>query len=333
MMIKRLFRLFFLPLSVTIMLFIPKSALAFTCYSNGQSVYNGAATFVVYVDPVVLDKTVDKIIISDMSKYASCKGSTGPTFKDALTGIPADISPTFAKLGYEGYFESGGEDNSFLQSTCFWPDNKCTISSTDKEITLPIDARIGLKRVAPGDWNNAEDLPAGTEIARIYGEMRGMGAWQPSWRLTWVFKLGAPVVIPRYTCQIERFDNDVTLPSIDREDLRHKGDGRIDKVTKSFRMDLSCASGTGVSVTFNGTKMPDKDDVLANTTPGNENIGIQIVSGSTPVKLGVTNEVIESSQEHESLNYNAYYYYNGKDLMDVHGGLITASTEVIFDYK
>lgn len=79
--------------------------------------------------------------------------------------------------------------------------------------------------------------------------------------------------------------------------------------------------------------MTGKDDVLANLFSGNESVGVQVfLSGnSTAIKYDdVAVETISSASANETIDYDAYYYYDGGS---VSGGPVKAAMTYTFDYE
>lgn len=201
------------------------------------------------------------------------------------------------------------------------------------EITIPINAQIGIKRATnSGSWGTASTLSANTEIARMVSQFRysGSDVWRTN-TVTWVFTLKDELVIPAYTCSITQYDKNVTLPEVKRSDIVSHGAGRYLNAKKEFKFNLVRDPQTTVSVTFEGTPLSGTDNVLKNTLTGNDNIGVQMLfSDDTPVKLATKYPVVSSAQASEILNLNAYYYYKGGA---VSSGPVKANTTFTFDYQ
>ena len=122
---------------------------------------------------------------------------------------------------------------------------------------------------------------------------------------TIVFRMSGDVAYP--TCEIKNFDKNVTLPEVKRTDLVSYGTGRYPGVTKEFNINLECENSPKVNVTFDGDKMPGvaSEDVLVNKLTGNDNVGVQILYGSNPLKIGEKVTVLNAAGTNESLKFNA----------------------------
>lgn len=324
-MIKRLFLLFYLSLLATIILFIPKSAQAFNCNSAGVDVI-GAGSFNIPVN-VMLTRSGDGFIITDLAQYTNCSGVTGEPYYDALRIYDMSISPLFIEKGYSGFIISDTTQiNAPVGISCVWPDTQC---GNLGNINSPVKIKIGMRSTSL--VSQGVTIPQGSEIARISVQKRSGNTW--GWNKIWKFILASPLVIPSYTCNATMPNSvtTVTLPPVDAWTLRNGGAGRFSGVKKTFDITLVCTPETLVSVTYSGSTMPGKDDVLLNTTPGNDNVGIQILYGSSVLTFnGPDTPFIPSALATQTLSYDAYYYYRDGG---VRGGQVTASAAFIFNYK
>jgi hypothetical protein len=301
---------------------LPKSALAFSCTSNGVSIV-GTGTFTIPID-VTLNKSTDSIVLTDMSQYTNCFGQTG--YNDALRTTGASISPLLTGLGFSGFANIYGTSYNFpLSMQCVWPDAGCSTNYPNIQYT-PVGVQIGMRRTSASSMNGIT-LPAGTEIARLSIQQRSISTW--GWDKTWIFTLKNSLVIPAYTCTINNPNLTVNLPSVKKTDLQNNGVGRYPAATP-FNLNLTCDPDTTVSVKFDGTSIAGKDNILANTSTGNDAVGIQMVFNGNPITLGQTLQVINNSQAQETLSFNAYYYYNGGVLS---GGPVTSVATYTLSYN
>ncbi|MDA8481353.1 fimbrial protein [Citrobacter sp. Awk 4] len=305
------------------------SALAFTCYNGAASIFNGSTTFTVQVDAPVLDKSVTDAIITDMSTYASCYGVPDQEYQDALRSNSLTISSALTRLGYEPFIQMSGTDYT-VQPVCLWPDNSCSISGSSDWVNKPIEAKLGITRTSTATWGTGTTLPAGTEIMRLETQMRGLQKWE-SWYITWVFVLKNDMVIPNYTCELDNdYSNYVSLPDVSVNQLKENGPGKYLDAPAPFHFNLKCDPQTSVSIQFDGATMNNIDSVLANTKPGNDNVGIQLLFNGGPVKIGEKLEVISSAQTNETVGFNALYYYKGGA---VGAGRVNSVATFTFDYQ
>ncbi|MFP2505156.1 fimbrial protein [Buttiauxella gaviniae] len=327
MMIKRLFLLFYLLLLVTIILFIPKPAQAFSCTSAGVSA-GGAGTFNIPVN-VTLTRSGDGFIITDLAQYTTCDGITGPSFYDALRIYDMSISPLLMAKGYSGFIIADTiQMNAPIGISCVWPNTVC---GNLGNITSPLKVKIGMRSTSL--VSQGITIPQGTEIASISVQQRSVNTW--GWNKIWKFVLASPLIIPNYTCNAAMPNSvtTVTLPPVDAWTLRNGGGGRYSGAKKTFNIILDCTPETLVSVTYSGSTMSGKDDVLVNTTPGNDNVGIQVFYGSNALTFnGPDTPFIASALATQTLSYDAYYYYRDNN-GGVRGGLVTASALFTFNYK
>lgn len=320
---KKKWLLFFNLLTVLFLLSWSQQTFAFSCTSNGVSI-GGAGTFTVPVD-VILNKTTSSIILTDMRNHTTCVGFKG--YSDALQVTGAAISSHLTGIGFSGFINIFGSRYNFpLGTYCVWPDASCSRNFTDG-INIPVNVQIGMQRTS---FNNLTGItiPAGTEIARFSVRQRSISTW--GWNKTWVFILKNKLVVPAYTCTIKNPNQTVNLPDVKATELKNNGAGRYPK-DSPFSINLACDPETTVSVKFEGTKMTGKNDVLANISTGNENVGVQMLFKGNPVILGQNIQVINSSQNEESLPFSAYYFYNGAP--GVHAGAVTATTTFTFTYQ
>lgn len=316
-----------------------KNVYAFSCTSNGLSI-GGNGTYVIPID-ITLNKTSTDILLSDLSTYTICAGylgyagPSGPAANDALrTYGSSSFSAQLTTLGFTGYaiLPTGKFNFPLPTGQCVWPDGACSYDSSTTGTTRPIYIKIGMMRNS-ATATTGTTVPAGTEIARFTLEQRGtVGGAAPTWGngiKTWVFTLKSPLIIPAYTCSINNANQTVVLPAVNKVDVINNGAGRYPLATP-FNISLSCDPQTTVSAQFDGTTLPGTQNVLANTSPGNTSIGIQMTYNGTPVVLGQKFQAISSATAQQLLNFQSYYYYNGGNL---NSGPINAVSTFTFSYN
>lgn len=325
---KTLFILFSLLIAGTAGLIIPQTALAFGCTSNGQSI-GGSGTYTVPID-VTLTKTTSQVTLTDLSTYTTCYGQTGYT--DALHTTSASISPSLTALGYTGNIDIQGAVYTMpIGQLCIWPDATCSTNYPNMTYT-PLKVKIGMQRLVMVNGTGTT-IPAGTEIARLAVEQRsnngvaGQVIW--GWPKTWVFTLKNALVIPAYTCSWTDPNQTVVLPPVLKKDLINNGAGSY-PITQPFKFNLTCDPQTTVNIKFDGTVMPNTTDVLANTSAGNNSVGVQIIYNSAHIVFGQTLQVITNSLSQETLTFLAGYYYNGGT---VSAGPVNAVSTVTLTYN
>ncbi|MGK9174905.1 fimbrial protein [Yokenella regensburgei] len=134
------------------------------------------------------------------------------------------------------------------------------------------------------------------------------------------------------TCDVTGVDNStVRLPSVPRAELA-VGTGRYSQIFKDFTFTLKCKNQPKINLKFDSSnKMAGvTDDVLANTTIGNDDVGFQIYYKNTPLKFGDNKALMTSTQENEQLKFTAYYY---RKSTGINAGTITSNAEFTFDYE
>lgn len=234
------------------LLFHSEKVQAFKCFSGSQIIDNtsesfGAGFFDVSISPVQLNKTINKVELTNLSNYARCTGA--PESYDALRAISLTmVSPALTDLGYELYLIDGDDgeiDASVLTEAtniCLWPDARCSGNyppfPTFK--TFPVFAKIGIKRIAgSGNWHSAVTIPAGTLIAELEARVKMGKSWAyggQDVRITWKFFLATEMASRAYTCSITQFDNAVTLPTVSRSAMVSHGTGRYPNAKKNSNL-------------------------------------------------------------------------------------------------
>ena len=263
-----------------------------------------------------------------MSAYTSCWGES----IDNLRVHTASINPALDVYGFTGVLNIGGTRIDMPATGEYvWP--YPLSSATVNGQSLPLRVGIELRRSERGYWAAGVTLPAGAILATLVLHQRSYSTW--GWPDTWNFVLSAPVVVPAYTCNVTTDANHrVTLPNVDRSELRGIGKGIFTRSRTRFSIDLACDDMATVDMSIDGTKMVGKEDVLANLESGNDNIGIKVFPAdntTTPVVFdGSTNEVFESAAANESFAYDAYYYYDGGRFFP---GNVRAQMTYTFTYR
>jgi len=177
-------------------------------------------------------------------------------------------------------------------------------------------------------------IPAGQEILRLAMTQRGIfsGSSVNSWgkTYTWIFVLRNKLDIPTYSCTLNNANQTITLPPVMKKNLVDNGAG-VYAEPVPFNLNLTCKQDTTVSIQFDGNTMSGKNDVLANSADGNQDVGIQLIYNNSPVKFAEKNKVIDMAGLNEVLPYEAHYYYNGG--ADIQGGEVKAVTTVTLTYQ
>lgn len=302
------------------------TVLAFDCTTNGVKGGSGSSWTVQVAPPVLKKNTQSYVTITDMASYVSCNGNT----RDNLRTLTASIDSRLASYGFTGVININGTRYDMPAVGYYiWP---YPLSSATLSGRAALKVKLELKRATTGIWKTGATLPTGTTIATFVAQQRSDSTW--GWNDTWTFKLNAPLVIPAYTCNVTNEANrNIALPRVNKSDLQSNGNGRYNNSKTRFSFNLDCDELATVKVAFSGTMMTGKNDVLANQASGNANVGVQIVpsGSSTATKFnGSFTRVINSAQQQESLDFDAYYYYNGGS---VSSGPVKALATYTFDYE
>lgn len=308
--------------------FISKAAMAFSIYPVVQTAYMNSATF-----PKGLGN-----IVSAASDTAVVKGSGSPDprSKDTLKISAVTFNPDLSGQGFELEVKVGASSwmtASDAVGKCIWVDANCTITYShgwySNISTQPVSVR--LVRNSSMAYST---IPAGTLIASMtllhYSSSYPNGFIDGAGSFYFKFDGDVTPIVP--TCDVKNFDKNVTLPDVKRTDLVNHGTGRYTSATKEFNINLECENSPKVSVIFDGDKMSGvaSEDVLVNKLTGNENIGVQILYNSNPLKIGEKVAVLSSAGANEALKFNAYYYFKGGT---VQSGTIKSQTEFTFSYE
>ncbi len=307
---------------------VSKNANAFYCLFN--NVYVPSPASLQIPPPNLKRDTQGYVTLIDLSQSVSCLGNS----LDNLRLNSASINPALANYGFIGSINFDGTRVDMPTSGQYiWPyvNSSGTISGGGAPLRLSIELRKSTNGTA---WPTGLTLPAGTIIATLAAVQRSGGVWGASYP-TWNLVLSAPLVIPAYTCNVTNTaSHRVSLPDVDRSELRGIGKGIFTRSRTRFSIDLACEAMATVDMSIDGTKMTGKEDVLANLESGNDNIGIKVFPAdntTTPVVFdGSTNEVFESAAANESFAYDAYYYYDGGRFFP---GNVRAQMTYTFTYR
>ncbi|MFR9704727.1 fimbrial protein [Aeromonas sanarellii] len=325
---------------VCLALFVSQHSVAFTCVPG--LTLNSTTTIPVVVDEMFFENMSDKgsAHLFNLASSVICSGWIHSAYQDAVKIEPdsAKLGPMFEAKGLSGFFLA--QDNNVYDFTaipdslCAWPDAACSHDPSSNVVnkTEPMHLIIGVHRHAP--ITEPFFIPAGTEIAKFRLKQRG------------VYVVGGPPVfgsnffdirlttkhdisVPSKTCSVQEESVLVRLPNIDAYDLRKMGAGRYPRATE-FSLNLACDPGARVDVRFDATPMGNHTDVIANSAGTAEGVGIQVMDkAGSSVVLGDEVRVITSAEPHETLNYDAFYYYDGGALSP---GTVKGLATVVFDY-
>ncbi len=329
------------------LLLIPLRSIAFTCepYLN----LNAQTTIPVAINNSIFEGMKTRgvsVELVNLKDYITCSGKLHSTFQDAVRIKPgtAMLGPLFSEIGvvngfviYDNQAKYSFADIPLASSEmCVWPSSNCDIDwglGNDHVLTTKtMDLVIGLN--SSGAITELLNIPAGSEIARFKLQQRGryiVGSL-PSWGENFfelVFVSANDISIPSKTCTVNEESVSVKLPNVDTYELRKMGSGRYPLATK-FSLNLACDVGTRINASFDATPMENHLDVIKNTTGTAKGVGIQITdkTGSSIV-LGEKKRVTDSAEQHEVLNYEAHYYYDGGSLSP---GTVKSLATVVFDY-
>lgn len=321
---KNEFVMFFFLVLVYVMM--PKSAMAFSCTSNGLGIGGGGGAFTIPID-VTIDKQSKDIILADMSQYITCSGYQ--SFQDALrTDGGAVLSSLLTNAGYTGFLINPSNNKYYfpIGQLCVWVDDSCSTSFPDNT-PIPLRVKLGMTKTSTSAPIGVL-LPTGAEIVRIGVRQRSNGLWGNY--TSWIFTAKNPITIPSYSCTISSYDQTVSLPTASTVDIQNNGVGIYPSAVRPFNINLNCEPKTVVSIQFDGTTMTGMTDVLANSSSGNTNIGVQLLLKGVPIVFGRALTVINSAQPTESLSFNAYYYWNGGVIKS---GSVTAVSTFTLTYN
>ncbi|QOV68613.1 fimbrial protein [Citrobacter sp. BDA59-3] len=313
--------------SALLILFLSQSAMAFNFNQSSATAYMNASSF-----PNTLG---DITSLASGAASVTANGWPNPISKDHVK--IESVTLDSALIDREFTIEVKVANSSWMSNTaainkCVWVDGSCstngsTSTAVNNRATQPVFIR--LKR---NTLNSYDAIPNGANIATVKlqqygggGSVRGAAAY-----LYFKFDGAVTPVVP--TCDVKNFDNNVTLPKVKRTDLVSHGSGRYTGATKEFNINLACENTPKVNVTFSGDKMSGvaSEDVLVNKLSGNDNVGVQILYGSNPLKIGEKVAVLSAAGSNELLKFNAYYYYKGGT---VQGGTIKSQSEFTFTYE
>lgn len=285
----------------------PEWATAGACYN--QTTYVTAANFISSKTPGAPGR--ERFALGDIKGY--CSIDIGSYYHD--------------KVYYNGMYSSVSGCNLVVTSQspyCV----ACTVySSTPSYSTSARPYANGVFLDCPA--GHIQSLPANTTLAQ--GRMTFQGI-DYSYTYGYLYFVLQGEVKAAGTCDVTGVDNStVRLPSVSRADLAG-GTGRYTQLSKDFTFTLKCKNQPKINLKFDSlNKMTGvTDDVLANTTTGNDDVGFQIYYKNTPLKFGDNKALMTSTQQNEQLKFTAYYY---RKSTGVNAGTITSNAEFIFNYE
>lgn len=308
---------------------MPQYAIAFSFFSP----YSASA----YLNESSVPKTLGNITSGASGNASiSANGNPTPSNKDTAkiqsVSVGSDISSRefTVQIGIENIWT----DLSSSIGRCVWYTSSCNTTqsgSKNNEPTVPVSVRL-----VRNSTNSYTTIPSGTLIATVklthYSSSNPTGSTGGDEVANLYFYTTGDITPVVPTCDVKNFDANVTLPDAKRAALVNQGSGRYSGATKEFTINLACENTPKVNVTFDGDKMPGvtSEDVLANKLTGNDNVGVQILYNSNPLKIGEKVAVLSSAGANEALKFNAYYYYKGGT---VQSGPIKSQTEFTFSYE
>ncbi|MGY6027357.1 Fimbrial-type adhesion domain-containing protein [Phytobacter sp. AG2a] len=304
--------------------FTPEETLAFGYNDSSATAYMDAATF-----PA---RTGNVTSLTSGGASVRASGYPNSSFKDMVKIYSVEFNSQIQNRGFTLEVKVGNSEwmePSAAVGKCVWADDKCTVSYSSSLNNYPtVAVYIRLKKNNTATYTT---IPTNTLIATIRLRMNNYGAYD-STLLPLYFRFNGSVTPVVPTCDVKNFDNTVTLPEVKRADLISQGSGRYNGVTKEFTINLACENTPKVSVKFDGDKLPGitSEDVLVNKLTGNDNVGVQILYNSNPLKISEKVAVLSSAGASEALKFNAYYYYKGGT---VQSGPIKSQTEFTFSYE
>lgn len=306
----------------------------FWVFTPGKTYAFGCDTWTknVNVTPFTVGRD-DAVTASLSAATLYCSGASA----DALRVYSVTLNPKLVNAGFTDTTLSissvGNYTYPFSSSIykCVW--NTSCVGTGSQTATSTFTPTI--KRVA-GTWPDLVAMNSGESLLTIKLQQKGYYSSTPSWGTNMVeinYKLTGAIIPPVYTCNINTYDNTVTLPATQVSDIRSQSSGRVGSSTR-FNIKLDCDKKTKVSLQFDGTKMSGTgtEDVLVNQNSGNSNIGIQLYRADTGAAIAFGNKyvVTDRSDTTENLAFDAYYYYKGGS---VSAGMIKSTSTFVFTYE
>ncbi len=311
-------------LLILLLFTISGNAIAFGFYGSDETAYMDAATFPARTGNIT----------SLASGEASIRASGQPdaTWRDSVKIESVSFDAGMSARGFTLQVKinnSAWTTPSGATGRCVWYYDCYLYSSALYSVdayTLPVSVRLLRNNTAV-----YTPIPSNALIATVVLRQYDQNG-RASGKATLYFRFNGAVTPVVPTCDIINFDKNVTLPDVKRTDLVNHGTGRYTGATKEFNINLACEYQPKVNVTFDGDKMPGvaSEDVLVNKLTGNDNVGVQILYGSNPLKIGEKVTVLSAAGTNESLKFNAYYYYKGGT---VQSGPIKSQTMFTFAYE
>jgi type 1 fimbria pilin len=161
---------------------------------------------------------------------------------------------------------------------------------------------ISTKTLTPGVYNIPRMSILGTNAINSSNSIAGQA---------FVNINAATVTLTANTCNLMSSNLNISLNNVSAQDLPTVGSTAKDK---AFSITMDCQSGVYINAQLNGTKNTDvsTDGVLQVDNVGmngtSRGIGIQILSGTTPMPVGTNIPVKFSAGGNESLQFVARYY-------------------------
>lgn len=284
-------------------------------------------TYITYIWAFNVDRTSD--ISKDLTSVTmTCRGSA--LFNDAFRISDVTLSAKLVEAGFTAStFTIGSEVFAYpfyeVSSLCIWNDASC-VSTRDGGSGPPF--YLTLKRVGPGP---DVAIVAGDLLATIKFQDRRRTTWS-EYKRVFEYRVHGQITPRTYTCSLNDYDAAVKMPTLDAIDIMQGATGKITSSKRAFNFRLTCNLGTVVNLQFEGTTLSGTgpDSVLKNQLPRNDNLGIQLFEGNTPLTIGDKRLITNSADAFLNLSYDAYYYYKGGE---VNGGPFKSQITFTFTYE
>jgi type 1 fimbria pilin len=327
-------------LALLILLLAPPVAFSFTCTGFPASNNLTKSNTVPAADvPLTTSGTYTGIPFT-----TTCTGDINGGMNDALRIQSVYFNPMFSDRGFVLEVSLGNgvwQQAADVIHQCLWPNssNNCEAQGGPGGEIRSINIR--LRRTVSTSFTT---IYYGTHIAQIKVEQRSGGVWNTaagSLSLTLDYNIIGDLNWISRTCDVSNFNALVVLPNVSASALRSSGIGRYTAAWQSFKINLACQNNPTVKVTFTGTGatptiIGTNEEALTNQVAGNPNVGIQLehvnstTNVKTTVKSGTPLQVLQSAGANETLDFNAYYYFNGGA---VSGGPVSSNAEFLFNYQ
>lgn len=284
-------------------------------------------TFFTYIWVFKIDRTSD-VTEKLPSVTFNCSGSAA--FNDAFRISGVTLSNKLVEAGFTAStFTIGSQVFAYpfseVASVCVWNDASC-VSTRDRGPGIPF--YLTLKRVGPG-----------SDVTFVDGETLATIEFQDRRRTTWYnfqhvfeYRVHGNITPRVYTCSLNDYNAAVKMPKVDVIDIMQGAPGKITSSKRSFNFRLTCNLGTVVNLQFDGMTLSGtgSDSVLKNQLFNNDNLGIQLFEGNTPLTIGDKMLITDSADAFLNLSFDAYYYYKGGK---VNGGPFKSQITFTFTYE